>query len=224
MSSDVPLTDPGSTVTEKGRVASGALDVSCTLVKVAFDPYWQILRVSVSGHYGKDVDNCCDILHLAGMMSSAVSMLQPKGLIVDMHRLACSGSDMLIKLLVPPTSILQHERSPFAVVTGPQCDAVIRSLLANPRFSAEELDRVFVSEDEAILYVTRILEVSYSREVVRLVSERADADREFWEHLGCDLGPGRCRQPGCNRLQISNSVLCRKHHFERYRRSPCPFD
>lgn len=224
MSSDAPIGESGFAVTEKGRVSNSALDVSCTLVKVAFDPYWQILKVSVSGHFREDVDNCFGILHLAGMMSSAVSMLQPKGLIVDMNRLACSGSDMLIKLLVPPTSILQHEKSPFAVVTGPQCDAVVRSLMMNPSFSAEELDRVFLSEDEAIIYVTRILEVSYSREAIRQVNERANADREYWEHLGCDLGPGQCRQPGCNRLQIVNSVLCRKHHFERYRRSPCPFD
>ncbi|MBE7478995.1 MAG: SMI1/KNR4 family protein [Polyangiaceae bacterium] len=39
-----------------------------------------------------------------------------------------------------------------------------------------------------------------------------------------EVGPETCRHPGCARLHVHLSVLCRRHHFENIQRLPYPFD
>lgn len=48
-------------------------------------------------------------------------------------------------------------------------------------------------------------------------------DRRFLGALGPDVGPERCREPGCARLRIDPGLYCRCHHFEMVTRRPCPF-
>ncbi|HKT09510.1 MAG TPA: hypothetical protein VJR24_16540 [Gemmatimonadaceae bacterium] len=55
------------------------------------------------------------------------------------------------------------------------------------------------------------------------VLRRMAEDRRFFEILGPDVGPERCREPGCLRLRINPGLYCRCHHFEMVMRRPCPF-
>lgn len=50
-----------------------------------------------------------------------------------------------------------------------------------------------------------------------------DEDRRFYDSLGPEEGSSACRRDGCTRRSISNSVLCRVHHFQSIRGRPCPF-
>lgn len=52
---------------------------------------------------------------------------------------------------------------------------------------------------------------------------RAAEDRRFFEALGPEVGPERCREPGCTRLRIDPGLYCRCHHFEMVMRRSCPF-
>jgi hypothetical protein len=47
--------------------------------------------------------------------------------------------------------------------------------------------------------------------------------RQFLEALGAERPDVPCRQPGCSRGAVAQSVLCRVHHFENVKRQPCPF-
>lgn len=49
-------------------------------------------------------------------------------------------------------------------------------------------------------------------------------DREFYNRLGPEDSLRPCRKDGCNRGAISNSVMCKHHHFEMIQRRDCPFD
>lgn len=47
----------------------------------------------------------------------------------------------------------------------------------------------------------------------------------FWSVLGDEVGPEACSAPGCDRLRISLSVHCKRHHFralkgEEYQGTP----
>ena len=57
-----------------------------------------------------------------------------------------------------------------------------------------------------------------SSEIYRLM------DQDFWKRLGNEEGPEQCRAPGCGRLHISLSTLCRRHHYENVKGRACPFD
>jgi hypothetical protein len=46
------------------------------------------------------------------------------------------------------------------------------------------------------------------------------ADRRFRDALGDEVGPELCRQEGCDRRRIRNSVFCRRHHYEQVTRRP----
>jgi hypothetical protein len=48
-------------------------------------------------------------------------------------------------------------------------------------------------------------------------------DRAFYDVLGDERADVRCQEPGCARGAISQSVLCRPHHFEMVKKRPCPF-
>lgn len=60
------------------------------------------------------------------------------------------------------------------------------------------------------------LDTPTRREVV------ARADAEFRDALGDEIGPETCRHPGCGRLRISYSLLCRAHHYEQIKERPYP--
>lgn len=64
-------------------------------------------------------------------------------------------------------------------------------------------------------------------EAARLAKESADYtlkyDREFYDGLGPERQEKQCREAGCARGAIVNSIFCRPHHFESIRRKPCPF-
>jgi hypothetical protein len=47
-------------------------------------------------------------------------------------------------------------------------------------------------------------------------------DRKFFDALGSELSEP-CRQEGCTRGRVRNSVLCAVHHFENVCRRTCPF-
>lgn len=59
------------------------------------------------------------------------------------------------------------------------------------------------------------------------IKEMADAllahDREWYDKLGPEDSGERCATPGCARGTLKRSVMCRSHHFEMIRKSPCPF-
>jgi hypothetical protein len=48
-------------------------------------------------------------------------------------------------------------------------------------------------------------------------------DRDFYELLGSERPDQPCRRDGCTRGAISQSVLCRSHHFESIKGRACPF-
>ena len=48
--------------------------------------------------------------------------------------------------------------------------------------------------------------------------------RDFYETLGPEDTKNPCRHPGCTRGSVKYSVLCRPHHFESIRKTPCPFN
>jgi hypothetical protein len=48
-------------------------------------------------------------------------------------------------------------------------------------------------------------------------------DRAFFEALGEKRREVPCRSEGCARGAISQSVFCRRHHFEMIKKEPCPF-
>lgn len=52
---------------------------------------------------------------------------------------------------------------------------------------------------------------------------RAAEDREFFDTLGPEVGPERCRESGCRRLRMDPGLYCRCHHFEMVMRRSCPF-
>lgn len=64
----------------------------------------------------------------------------------------------------------------------------------------------------------RVLEFEPGPEFHRL------EDSNFWSQLGAEDGPEKCRSPGCDRLHISFSTLCRRHHYENVRGRACPFE
>lgn len=49
-------------------------------------------------------------------------------------------------------------------------------------------------------------------------------DQEFYDLLGDERDAPKCRRDGCERGAITQSLLCRRHHYESYRGRPCPFD
>lgn len=49
---------------------------------------------------------------------------------------------------------------------------------------------------------------------------RAQEDRRFYECLNEDVPSEPCRQAGCSKNRIRNSVMCREHHFEMVRKYP----
>jgi hypothetical protein len=49
-------------------------------------------------------------------------------------------------------------------------------------------------------------------------------DRQFYEQLGPEDLSRPCKKEGCKRGAISNSVLCKRHHFEMIERRDCPFE
>jgi hypothetical protein len=51
---------------------------------------------------------------------------------------------------------------------------------------------------------------------------RAYQDRGWFESLPPEIGPERCREPGCTRLRTNPGLFCRCHHFEMVMRRPCP--
>ena len=50
-----------------------------------------------------------------------------------------------------------------------------------------------------------------------------ETQRQYYEMLGVERQGVPCRKESCSRGAISNSVLCRVHHFEMIRKIPCPF-
>jgi len=44
-----------------------------------------------------------------------------------------------------------------------------------------------------------------------------DENQQFWESLSNDIEGERCKVDGCENDRIQYSVLCRRHHFERYK-------
>jgi hypothetical protein len=53
---------------------------------------------------------------------------------------------------------------------------------------------------------------------------QSKGDRKFYDLLGEERPGEACRRPGCTRGAISQSILCRPHHFESIRCRRCPFD
>ena len=47
-------------------------------------------------------------------------------------------------------------------------------------------------------------------------------DSEFLQSLSEEVGPELCQHPNCGRLQIHNSIMCRRHHFEMITYRQCP--
>jgi hypothetical protein len=52
---------------------------------------------------------------------------------------------------------------------------------------------------------------------------REAEDRAFYAALGQERAEPRCASPGCSRGAISQSTLCRPHHFENVMRPAYPF-
>ena len=42
---------------------------------------------------------------------------------------------------------------------------------------------------------------------------RRHANDTFWNQIEGEVGPDRCREPGCGRLRISLGIYCKLHHF-----------
>ncbi len=46
---------------------------------------------------------------------------------------------------------------------------------------------------------------------------KAFEDRQLLESLGSEVGPEECSEKGCNRLRVTASSKCRRHHFRMIR-------
>lgn len=47
-------------------------------------------------------------------------------------------------------------------------------------------------------------------------------DAAFMASLGVETGPELCQTIGCTLFRISQSVMCRRHHFEMIKKRPAP--
>lgn len=59
------------------------------------------------------------------------------------------------------------------------------------------------------------------RESMRIYER--ELDEQYWNALTRNDPTRRCEHPGCSRLQLLTSKLCRAHQFEAGRGKPCPF-
>lgn len=57
----------------------------------------------------------------------------------------------------------------------------------------------------------------------RADEQQARLDRDFYDSLGLERPDKPCRRDGCSRGSVSQSVLCRVHHYESLRKLPSPF-
>ncbi len=51
------------------------------------------------------------------------------------------------------------------------------------------------------------------------IRQRAE-DAAFFNNLGAEVGPEKCRAYACVRLRVRNSVFCALHHFESVKGHP----
>jgi hypothetical protein len=49
-------------------------------------------------------------------------------------------------------------------------------------------------------------------------------DRAFYDLLGAERTDVPCKRSGCRRGAITQSAMCRVHHFVMIKERPCPFD
>lgn len=53
--------------------------------------------------------------------------------------------------------------------------------------------------------------------------QQRESDRQFYAGLGPESPASPCREPGCKRGSLAQSLFCRPHHFEMLKKRPCPF-
>jgi len=53
---------------------------------------------------------------------------------------------------------------------------------------------------------------------------RRRMDRQFYEKLGLERADVACREAGCSRGAVAQSIFCRQHHFASVMGRSSPFD
>jgi len=56
---------------------------------------------------------------------------------------------------------------------------------------------------------------------ITLIIRQRHEDQEFYNGLGQEIGPEKCRNQLCKRLKIGGSIYCKKHHFEMVFKRDC---
>lgn len=74
----------------------------------------------------------------------------------------------------------------------------------------------FIESDDPITYFDS---GPYLTVEIRKENER----KVFWNTLGDENGKTECKSQGCDRNSIKHSVFCKRHHYERIMKEPCPF-
>ena len=211
--------------TEVNWVDYSKVKIRYEIALYQFERECKLLRVRFKGSYGYGSDGNGDAAYMDAMYRAAFEVLHPDGLILDFSELSYQWGDLLGQVLNTPDQWPERERPPFALVLGAMSEEGVRSLLLNDLgWHTDELTWVFNEPLAAQAFVEEVMRERCAAMHQRIEADKRDRAQSFWQLLGPDIGPERCRSEGCDRLRIKNSVLCRAHHYERVQHEPCPFE
>lgn len=198
--------------------------ITYQVARYVFERERELLHVSFTGNYGYGAAGNGDADFMDAMYRAAVEVVDPDGLILDFSDFNYEWGDRLGKVLNLPDSWAQVERQPFAIVLGQGCEQGLRSLLLEDLlWSESELGWVFHCVSDALEYVKDVMRERALAEKLECEANRTARAQAFWELLGPEVGPEQCNHSGCHRRRVKSSVLCRVHHYERFRHEACPF-
>lgn len=198
--------------------------ITYQVARYAFDRECKLLRVCFAGNYGYGSAGNGDAAYMDAMYRAAVEVIGPDGLILDFTDLNYEWGDLLGRVLNPPDRWAQLESPPFALVLGQGCEQGLRSLLLEDLgWSDSELGWVFHGVADAQRYVGEVMRKRASAVRQQYEADKAARALAFWELLGSEVEPEQCKQSGCHRLRVKDSVLCRIHHYEKIQHEACPF-
>jgi len=73
--------------------------------------------------------------------------------------------------------------------------------------------KISLVSDEACGHLIGAFKVNETRAATPIKEIEHD-DREFFDSIGAEVGPGQCREKGCTRLCVAGSARCAQHLFQ----------
>lgn len=201
-----------------------SVDIGYQVARLGSDGKGKLLRICFNGEYGYGSAGNRDARYMDAMARAACEVMHPDGVILDFSAMTYQWGDLLGMVLNVPDGWRTFEEPPFAVVDGPACRDALRSLLIEDLgWDESSLDWVFENVEHARDFVELRIAKNAKASRLRLDDERDQMALAFWNLLGDEVGPEHCRNVGCERLRVKDSVLCRVHHFEKIKHIACPF-